>query len=42
MEFLQVSCNVNDFFLLLDANSCERPKKKFNFKNQEHVAKVEL
>ena len=40
MDFFQVSCNINELFSLLDANSYELPKKKFNFKNDENVAKA--
>ena len=42
MDFFQVSCNINELFSLLDANSYELPKKKFNFKNDENVAKAGL
>ena len=44
MEFLRVSCNVDESFLLLDAKPYEPPKKEcsINVKNEEQVAKAEL
>ena len=44
MEFLRVSCNVDESFSSLESKPYEPPKKEcsINFKNEEQIAKAEL